>query len=121
MESGEEYALHRVVVAQGAFIGRVCTEYEATLAEIAAACFEDAVFVSPLAKALLEYAERQYASHLEFLWPNLPDAAILRRRESGKWFAVFMVIFRRKRGLPSDALVGRQFARHARGGGPAGG
>ena len=35
----------------------------------------------------------------------MPDAAILRRRESGKWFAVFMVISRRKLGLPSAALV----------------
>ena len=92
----EPYTLHLVEDAAGEFVGSVREEYGRVLFEVAARCFERDVFRSEQAHALLLRAREKYGDEPEFLWERLPDAAILRRKNSGKWYAVLMVVPRNK-------------------------
>lgn len=92
----EPYTLHLVEEAAGEFVGSVREEYGRVLEDIAARCFEKDVFRSEQSHALLLRAREKYGDEPEFLWDRLPDAAILRRKNSGKWYAVLMVIPRAK-------------------------
>lgn len=103
--SGEAYVLHLIPDAVGAFVGRVRSDYEAVLADIAEKCFEPDVFKSTQARELAEYAYRKYGSRLEFLWSKFPDNAVLRRIDTGKWYAALLTVSRRKLGFDSDESV----------------
>lgn len=99
-----EYTLH-LTDSAGSFVGEIREEYERTLSEIAEACFERDVFKSEQTKRLIEYVRERYGRELEFLWEKYDDAAIWRRGDTGKWFAVIMKIPRSKLGLSSDEMV----------------
>lgn len=103
--AGEEYVLHRVAGAVGAFVGRVKEEYEAVLADISEKCFEPDVFKSSDARAVIEYARSTYGDELEFLWKRTPENAVLRRKDTGKWYAALLVLSRRKLGFDSDEVI----------------
>lgn len=100
--TGEPYTLHLVESAGGAFVGAVRGEYRQKLEEIAQKCYRNDVFKSQNARGLISYAAEKYGGELEFLWSDLPDAAILRRSDSKKWYAVFMVVERRRLGVGKD-------------------
>lgn len=106
--SGGSYILHRVAGASGKFVGLVRKEYEETLARIAASCFEKDIFKSALAKQVIRYAREKYGDELEYLWKTFPDNAVLRRKDTGKWYAVLLVVSPPKLGLagtqPTDIL-----------------
>ena len=100
---GGEYTLHRASGAAGAFVGRVREEYAALLDRLDAECTFRAAKAAQAAE-MLAYAAAE--------WDELPDCPfaegdsdILRRTDSGKWYAVFMEIPRRKLGQGSDAPV----------------
>lgn len=97
-----EYTLH-LTDSAGSFVGEIREEYERTLSEIAEACFERDVFKEEQTKRLVEYVRGKYGRELEFLWEKYDDAAVWRRGDTGKWFAVIMRVSRRKLGLNSDA------------------
>lgn len=90
--AGEEYTLHLVGEAAGEFIGSVRAEYSRVLADIAAKCFRTDVFRRDISRAALGYALEEHGDSPEFLWKDLPDAAVLRRKDTGKWYAVLMKI-----------------------------
>ena len=94
--TGEPYTLHLVEEAAGEFVGSVRGEYGRVLEEIAERCFERAVFQGGQTQALLMRAREKYGDEPEFLWNKLPDAAVLRRKDSSKWYAVLMVVPRNK-------------------------
>lgn len=96
-----EYTLH-LTDSAGSFVGEIREEYERTLSEIAEACFEPDVFREEQTKRLIEYVRGKYGRELEFLWEKYDDAAVWRRGDTGKWFAVIMIIPRSKLGLNSD-------------------
>lgn len=100
--SGEEYVLHRVSGASGAFVGEVKTEYEAVLKEISLKCFEPDVFKSEQAKAVIDYVRNTYGDELEYLWQKFPDNAVVRRKDNKKWYAAILTVARRKLGFDSD-------------------
>lgn len=106
--SGGIYVLHRVENASGKFVGLVRREYEEILTRIAAACFEKDIFKSALAKQITAYAREKYGDELEFLWKIFPDNAVLRRKDTGKWYAALLVVSPLKLGLsdtrPTDIL-----------------
>lgn len=103
---GDPYPLYRDTSISGDFVGRVRTECEAALEEIARCCFEPAVFCSPQSLELIDYVRLTYARELEFLWGDkFPDNAVWRRPDSQKWFALMFRISRRKLGLDSDEVV----------------
>lgn len=101
----EEYVLHRVAAAEGAFVGRVRAEYDATLGGIFENCFDTEVFQSEQAKRLVAYAREKYGDELEFLWQKFPDNAVLRRKDNRKWYAAVLTVSRRKIGFDSDESV----------------
>ena len=45
-----------------------------------------------------------YTEELEFLWEDSPESAVLRRADTGKWYAVMMRLPKRKFGLADDSI-----------------
>lgn len=103
--SGEEYVLHRVPGASGAFVGQIKAEYDAVLEEISVKCFEPDVFKSEQAKAVIAYVCEKYGDELEFLWQKFPDNTVVRRKDNKKWYAAILIVSRRKLGFNSDEKV----------------
>lgn len=103
--TGEDYTLHLMPSATGAFVGRVRTELEALLAEIARECFERDVFKMDLAREIIAYAREHYGDELEFLWQQFPEDAILRRKDTEKWYLLIFRVPGGKLGLPTDVKV----------------
>lgn len=103
--NGEEYVLHQVQGAAGAFVGQIRGEYEAVLERISAQCFDTEVFKSEYARRLIAYVQRTYGDDPEFLWERFPDNAVWRRKDNRKWYGVLLTVSRRKLGLDSDALT----------------
>lgn len=97
--NGEEYVLHLVSGAVGAFVGRVKAEYEAVLEDISARCFDWDVFKSEDAQRLIVHVRDRYGDELEFLWKRFPDNAIWRRQDTGKWYAALLTVAKHKLGL----------------------
>ena len=86
--TGDEYVQHRVAGASGKFVGRVRCEIMALMKRIADSCFERDVFKSDLARGIIAFAESELGEKPEFLWKNFPDYAVLRRRDTNKWYAL---------------------------------
>ena len=103
--TGYEYVQHRMASAVGAFVGRVRQEVDALLGRVAAACFERDIFKSDLARRIVDFARENLGDELEFLWKQFPDYAVLRRKDTQKWYAVLMRLPRCKLGLDSDEMV----------------
>jgi len=103
--SGEEYVLHLVSGATGSFVGRVKAEYDNVLKEIFLNCFDFDVFKSEQAKKVIAYARQKYGDEPEHLWHEVPDNAILRRKDSTKWYAALLTVSRRKLGFDCDERV----------------
>lgn len=104
LASGDEYALYRMANATGSFVGQVREAVTALLKRIAASCFERDVFTLPQSRDLLEAVRSRWHEELEFLWEDSPEYAVLRRTDTGKWYAVMMRLPGRKFGLPDDAV-----------------
>ncbi|MCL1824797.1 MAG: MmcQ/YjbR family DNA-binding protein [Betaproteobacteria bacterium] len=104
-DSEEEYVLHRVSGASGSFVGKVKEEYEGILNFISTKCFDPDVFKSEYAKKVIQYARDSYEDELEFLWQRFSDNAILRRKDTNKWYAALLVLSKRKLGLDSDEII----------------
>ena len=92
----EAYTLHLVAEASGEFVGRVRTEYQHVLQNIAKNCFDADNFRENCAHKIIEYARKTYGDELEFLWERYPDAAELRRKDNKKWYALFMTVSKAK-------------------------
>lgn len=103
--TGEEYTLHRVAGASGAFVGRVREAWEEVLLDIAANCFEPDVFKHPQTRHVIEYVRKTYGDEPEFLWQRFPDNAVLRRKDTGKWYAALLRLPGSKLGLPTDEII----------------
>ena len=100
--TGEEYVQHRVSSATGKFVGKVRADVESLMGKIASSCFEKDVFKTSLARRILSFAFEKWKDSPEFLWKNFPDYAVLRRKDTGKWYAVLMRVQGRKIGLETD-------------------
>lgn len=103
--SNEEYVLHRVPGAVGLFTCSVRGVYEEAMIDIADKCFEPDVFKSVQAREIIAYAQDRYGDSLEYLWNKLPDNAVLRRKDTGKWYCAMLTVSSRKLGIPSDEIV----------------
>lgn len=104
MASGEEYILHRTD-ACGSFVGRVRTEYESILADIAQKCFDKEIFCAPQTKRVIEYIGAKYGTELEFLWDSSPNSAVARHSGTKKWYGVIMTIPKNRLGFDSNEPV----------------
>ncbi len=99
VETGEEYTLFLVEDAIGSFVGKIRDEYQQKLADVARHCFFKDVFSSSFEKSLLEYISHRYECELEFLWDKTPTNAILRRKDTNKWFGAMMIVDAKKLGI----------------------
>lgn len=104
-DTGEEYTLHLVESFAGNFVGRVREEYEGLLTDIATKCCETEVFKSRQAKEIIAYCKKTYGDELEFLWEKFSDNAVLRRKDTGKWYAALLVVGKNKLGIDSEELT----------------
>lgn len=86
--TGDEYVQHRVAGASGKFVGGARCEIMALMKRIADSCFERDVFKTDLARSIIAYAESEWGEMPEFLWKNFPDYAVLRRKDTDKWYAL---------------------------------
>ena len=86
--TNEEYVQHRIAAASGKFVGGARRDIMALMRRIADACFERDVFKTALARGILSFAETEWGETPEFLWKNFPDYAVLRRKDTDKWYAL---------------------------------
>ncbi len=104
-EIGEPYTLHLVEEAGGEFVGRVRTAFEAALEDIAAHCFDGAFFKQPQTERLLAHALEKYGSEPEYLWEKFPDNAVLRRKDTGKWYAAVLTAKKSSLGFAGEETM----------------
>ena len=104
-ETEEPYTLFLVDGAAGEFVGKVREEYTKVLEDIAENCFETQIFRCENTSKIIEYARRNYGDEAEYLWEKFPDNAVLRRRETGKWYAVILTVPYCKFGIESEGTV----------------
>jgi predicted DNA-binding protein (MmcQ/YjbR family) len=101
----EEYVLHNISSAAGAFIGKVREDYEKVLKDISEQCYKKEIFKSADAKEIIKYVKDKYNDELEFLWIKLPDCAILRRKDNNKWYGLMLTVQKNKIGLEGDEKI----------------
>lgn len=104
-DTGDIYALHLVDDASGEFVGKVRAAFSGVLEEIAQKCCVTEVFRQEQTRDVIAYIKKKYGDELEFLWNDLPDAAIWRRRDNKKWYGIIMSVKREKVGLEGDGLI----------------
>lgn len=61
---------------------------------------------NPLTRAaVFASAKEQFGSEPEYLWSSDPDAAVLRRADNRKWYALLMRVSRERLGLPGEGTA----------------
>ena len=103
--TGDEYVQHRVSVASGKFVERVRQDVMSLMAKIAESCFERDIFKTDLARQIIEFARAEWGEEPEFLWDKFPDYAVLRRRDTAKWYALVARLTADKVGGDTNELV----------------
>ena len=104
-EVEEPYTLFLVDGASGEFVGRVRGEYTRALEDIAKTCFETQIFKCEYTAEILEYARKTYGDVEEYLWEKFPDNAVLRRKDTGKWYAAILTVPYKKFGIDREGTV----------------
>ena len=103
--TGDEYVQHRVAAASGKFVGRVRQDVMSLMAKIAESCFERDIFKTDLARRIIEFARAEWGEEPEFLWDKFPDYAVLRRRDTAKWYTLVARLAADKVGGDANELV----------------
>lgn len=98
--SSEEYILYKTNAA-GRYVGKIRTAVETVLSDIAKQCYEPVVFQATQSQNVIAYVKDKYGDELEFLWEKLPDNAIWRRKDNGKWYAAILTVSKEKLGIDS--------------------
>lgn len=75
------------------------------LEDIVKKCFKRLYFRRNCTQAVLDYAFKRHGDLPEFLWERFPDTAVLRRKDTGKWYAVVLTIQKNKLGLEGEEVV----------------
>ena len=86
--TGDEYVQHRIAGTSGKFVGRVRQDVMNLMARVANECFSREVFKTGLARELIAFADAEWNEKPEFLWKQFPDYAVLRRKDTDKWYAL---------------------------------
>jgi predicted DNA-binding protein (MmcQ/YjbR family) len=105
LSTKERYVLHRISNATGSFVSRVRKEYESVLDSIDTNCCEPHIFKSKNAEQVICYVREKYHDELQFLWKKFPQNAVFRRQDNSKWYAVLLVVSKKKLGLQTDDMV----------------
>ena len=105
VQAEDLYTLHLVEGAVGAFVGRVRTEYEQAVNDVVQNCFEPDVFKQDFTREIISYAKAKYNDEPEYLWNDLPDAAVIRRKDNRKWYVLLMTVLPKRLGLVGDEPI----------------
>lgn len=105
ISSGDEYTLYKVPSAVGAFVGQVREEVSGVLLRISEDCFEEEIFKTDGAKAVIVYIKEKYGDDFEYLWEKFPDNAVVRRKDNKKWYAALLTVKSEKLGLESGEIL----------------
>ena len=105
VETNEPYVLHLLEMKRSGYSEKVYMAYSEILERIKKECFDDERFKANYTKEIIEYVKNKYGDELEFLWEKSPKTAVVRRKNSNKWYAVILTISKRKFNLDSDELV----------------
>ena len=92
--SEEEFVLHLVPACTGAFVAEVRAAYNKEISYIKENCFTTDVFKGKQTAKVLAYAKEKYGVSPEYLWEKTPNNAVLRRSDTGKWFAAILTVRR---------------------------
>lgn len=103
-DTDEAYTLYKTT-AQGIYLGQVREAIAAVLQDMADHCFTSSRFRQEQTIQLLAHAAAVYGDQPEFLWETTPQNGILRRADSGKWYAAILTIPKNKLGLDSQQVV----------------
>ena len=63
------------------------------------------VFREDYTKKILQYAAEQYGDEPEYLWQDYPEYAVLRRKDTKKWYALLMNLPCKRLGIDGDEMV----------------
>ena len=80
-------------------------EYEEELWHVAECCLEPDFFKAVSARSLIAHIRKAYGDELEFLWRKFPGNAVVRRKDTEKWYAAFLTVPRLKLGGSSKERV----------------
>ena len=105
VETNEPYILHLLEMKRNGYSEKVYRAYSEVLDKIKKECFEDEIFKTYYTNDIINYVKNKYGDELEFLWEKSPKTAVIRRKNSKKWYAVILTISKRKFNLDSDELV----------------
>lgn len=101
----EIYTLHLVEGAEGVFVGQIKEEYDKILSSVSDNCFEKDIFKSPYTKDILKYVQEKYNDQPEYLWEKFPDNAVVRHKQTQKWYAAILTVAKNKFGFDSNENV----------------
>ena len=101
-DSGEEYVLHLVDTAVGAFVGKVREEYGQVMDDIIKHCCHRDVYKQSQTNEVIAALCSRYGTVPEFPWDD--ENSIMRRSDNGKWYAVFLKVGGEKIGLDDDIV-----------------
>ena len=59
----------------------------------------------PQRERIIQYAKDRFGTEAEYLWADMPDAAVFRHSASKKWYGLIMDVPSGKLGLPGDDPV----------------
>jgi len=105
VETSEPYVLHLLETKRNAYGEKVYKTYSEVLEKIKKECFEDEIFKTDYTKEVVDYVKNKYGDELEFLWEKSPKTAVVRRKNSNKWYALILTLSKRKLNLDSDEAV----------------
>ena len=92
----EEYELVDVFNRGYGYSRLVNVEYEEITKGILEKCTDK---VPSQAQRIIDHTTKRYGDALERLWIKFPDDAIIRKKENGKWYCLFMKVEGKKLGL----------------------
>ena len=104
-ETNETYVLHLLEERRNGYSEKVYRAYSKVLEKIKKECFEDEIFKTDYTKEVVDYVKNKYGDKLEFLWEKSPKTAVVRRKNSNKWYALILTLSKRKLNLDSDEAV----------------
>lgn len=104
-EAEEPYTLFLVDGASGEFVGKVRESYTRALEDIADKCFDTKIFKCEYTDKIIEYARKNYGDEVEYLWEKFPDNAVLRRKDTKKWYAAILTVPYIKFGIEREGAV----------------
>ena len=105
VETNETYVLHLLEERRNGYVEKVYKTYSEVLDKIKKECFEDEIFKTDYTKEVVDYIKNKYGDELEFLWEKSPKTAVVRRKNSNKWYALILTLSKRKLNLDSDEAV----------------